>query len=107
MVGVGVDGQESMLARVCIINSYGNVVYDKFVKPRCAASFWCLRVPFSDWGGGGKRERVVDYRTWVSGVTKAHLEGDDGVFSIVGETFVPSFCSALCVCLPFCLSVSN
>jgi len=56
MVGVGVDGQESMLARVCIINSYGNVVYDKFVKPR---------------------ERVVDYRTWVSGVTKAHLEGDD------------------------------
>jgi hypothetical protein len=34
MVGVGIDGKESMLARVCIINSFGNVIYDKFVKPR-------------------------------------------------------------------------
>jgi hypothetical protein len=36
MVGVGIEGKESMLARVCIINSFGNVIYDKFVKPRYA-----------------------------------------------------------------------
>ncbi|ELR15226.1 exonuclease protein, putative [Acanthamoeba castellanii str. Neff] len=56
MVGVGIDGKESMLARVCIINSFGNVIYDKFVKPR---------------------EKVVDYRTWVSGVKKSDLTGSN------------------------------
>jgi RNA exonuclease 4 len=52
-VGVGPDGCNSALARVSIVNYYGNVVLDKFVKPK---------------------ERVTDWRTWVSGVTPKHLK---------------------------------
>lgn len=60
MVGVG-DGTESMLARVSIVNRHGNCVYDKYVKPR---------------------EKVVDYRTAVSGIRPEHLrDGED--FNIV------------------------
>mgnify|MGYP002378625937 CR=1 FL=1 len=51
-VGVGPEGAESALARVSIVNFYGHVVYDKFVKPR---------------------EKVTDWRTWVSGVTPKHM----------------------------------
>ncbi|KAA8909618.1 hypothetical protein TRICI_004453 [Trichomonascus ciferrii] len=52
-VGVGPDGCNSALARVSIVNYYGNVVLDKFVKPK---------------------ERVTDWRTWVSGVTAKHMK---------------------------------
>ncbi|XP_041347557.1 RNA exonuclease 4-like isoform X2 [Gigantopelta aegis] len=52
MVGVGEKGRESVLARVSIVNQYGNCVYDRYVKPQ---------------------ETVVDYRTFVSGVTRQHL----------------------------------
>ena len=62
MVGVGPEGKESALARIVIVNSYGNVIYDKYSKPL---------------------EPVVDYRTAVSGVTEAHLEN--------GEIFFPFF----------------
>lgn len=51
-VGVGPEGAESALARVSIVNFYGHTVLDKFVKPR---------------------ERVTDWRTWVSGVTPKHM----------------------------------
>lgn len=51
-VGVGNEGEESALARVSIVNFYGYLVYDKFVKPR---------------------ERVTDWRTWVSGVSPKHM----------------------------------
>ena len=34
MVGVGRDGTDSVLARVSIVNHFGNPVYDKFVAPR-------------------------------------------------------------------------
>lgn len=51
-VGVGPEGTESALARVSIVNFYGHTVFDKFVKPR---------------------ERVTDWRTWVSGVTPKHM----------------------------------
>ena len=51
-VGIGSDGQESALARVSVVNYFGHVLYDKFVKPR---------------------EKVTDWRTWVSGVTPAHM----------------------------------
>ena len=34
MVGVGADGVDSILARVSIVNHFGNVLYDKFVAPR-------------------------------------------------------------------------
>ena len=52
MVGVG-DGSENMLARVSIVNQYGEPVYDKFVKPK---------------------EEVIDYRTFVSGVRPQDLK---------------------------------
>lgn len=60
MVGIG-DGTESMIARVSIVNKYGDCVYDKYVKPR---------------------EPVVDYRTPVSGIRPEQLiNGDD--FNVV------------------------
>lgn len=34
MVGIGYDGSDHMLARVSIVNKFGDCVYDKFVKPR-------------------------------------------------------------------------
>jgi len=52
MVGVGVDGVDSILARVSIVNHFGNVLYDKFVSPR---------------------EKVTDYRTAVSGIRPEDL----------------------------------
>ncbi|XP_011694793.1 PREDICTED: RNA exonuclease 4 isoform X2 [Wasmannia auropunctata] len=60
MVGIG-DGTESMIARVSIVNKYGDCVYDKYVKPR---------------------EKVVDYRTAISGVRPEHLQSGES-FSVV------------------------
>ena len=34
MVGVGTEGVDSILARVSIVNHFGNPLYDKFVAPR-------------------------------------------------------------------------
>ncbi|XP_071445107.1 RNA exonuclease 4 isoform X2 [Hetaerina americana] len=63
MVGIH-DGKENMLARVSIVNSHGQTVYDTFVKPT---------------------EPVVDYRTAVSGVRSQDL--DKGVeFHIAQKT---------------------
>ncbi|KAI0090870.1 ribonuclease H-like domain-containing protein [Irpex rosettiformis] len=47
MVGVGLDGEESSLARVSVVNFYGVTVLDEFVR---------------------QREHVVDYRTEFSGI---------------------------------------
>ncbi|KAJ1933670.1 3'-5' exonuclease [Linderina macrospora] len=52
MVGAGFKGSRSMLARVSIVNYYGHVIMDTFVKPQ---------------------EQVTDYRTWVSGIRKSDL----------------------------------
>ncbi|KAK4705748.1 RNA exonuclease 4, partial [Phenoliferia sp. Uapishka_3] len=52
MVGVGPEGSESTLARVSIVNYHGVVMMDQFVRPR---------------------EKVTDYRTWVSGVREEDL----------------------------------
>jgi len=52
MVGVGIDGKESSLARVSIVDYDGAVVLDEFVE---------------------QRERVVDYRTQWSGVRPGDL----------------------------------
>ena len=54
MVGVGRDGYRSILARVSVVNSDGNLVYDTFVAPT---------------------REVTDYRTWVSGVRPKDLAG--------------------------------
>ena len=53
MVGAGDRGCISLLARVSIVNSHGHVLYDTFVKPK---------------------ERVTDYRTFVSGVRASDLK---------------------------------
>lgn len=64
MVGVGPEGKESVLARVSIVNFYGNVILDKFVLPR---------------------EKVVDYRTHVSGITKEILEDAEPFLDVQKE----------------------
>lgn len=57
MVGVDEGGKNDMLARVSLVNGFGDCIYDKFVKPM---------------------EPVVDYRTYVSGVRPKDLEnGED------------------------------
>ena len=53
MVGVGSDAKRHMLARVSIVNSHGRLVYDSFVAPQ---------------------EKVVDYRTHVSGIRPENLK---------------------------------
>ncbi|XP_013188951.2 uncharacterized protein LOC106133687 [Amyelois transitella] len=57
MVGIGYGGNDHMLARVSIVNKFGDCIYDKYVKAR---------------------EEVVDYRTEVSGIRKEDmLQGED------------------------------
>lgn len=56
MVGVGPEGIESTLARVSIVNYHGAVMLDRFVRPR---------------------EKVTDYRTWVSGVREEDLRNGE------------------------------
>ncbi|XP_014591614.3 RNA exonuclease 4 isoform X3 [Equus przewalskii] len=52
MVGVGPSREESIAARVSVVNQYGKCVYDKYVKPT---------------------QPVTDYRTAVSGIRPEHL----------------------------------
>lgn len=52
-VGIGKDGEESALARISIINYYGVVLLDTYVRPQ---------------------ERVTDWRTWVSGIQSYHMQ---------------------------------
>lgn len=54
MVGLGHLGSESALARVSLVNYHGHILLDTFVAPR---------------------ERVTDYRTWISGVREGDLIG--------------------------------
>lgn len=52
MVGVGPKGEDSIVARVSIVNQFGKCVYDKYVKPT---------------------EKVTDYRTAVSGIRPQNI----------------------------------
>merc|ERR550532_1636503 len=54
MVGVGHKGEDSILARISLVNHFGHCIYDKFVKPT---------------------EKVVDYRTPVSGIRPTDIAG--------------------------------
>ena len=56
MVGVGIN-DENVVARVSIVNHFGHCIYDKYVKPG---------------------ERVTNFRTYVSGIRKEHLENGKG-----------------------------
>ena len=51
-IGTNTNRQKSVLARATVVNEHLNVVYDTFVRPE---------------------EKVVDFRTWVSGVRPRHL----------------------------------
>ncbi|XP_053335276.1 RNA exonuclease 4 [Clarias gariepinus] len=63
MVGVGPGGEESILARVSIVNYFGKCVYDKYVKPT---------------------EKVTDYRTAVSGIRPDDIEHGEN-FKVVQQ----------------------
>ena len=52
MVGVGINGSESALARVSIVNFHGAAILDEFVRPK---------------------ERIVDYRTQWSGIREKDM----------------------------------
>ncbi|NXS09382.1 REXO4 exonuclease, partial [Neodrepanis coruscans] len=57
MVGVGPKGEDSIVARVSIVNQFGKCIYDKYVKPT---------------------EKVTDYRTAVSGIRPQNINtGED------------------------------
>lgn len=58
MVGVGPDGEESILARVSLVNHFGKCIYDKYVKPT---------------------EKVTDYRTAVSGIRPQDIQNGENV----------------------------
>ncbi|XP_059050373.1 uncharacterized protein LOC131845340 [Achroia grisella] len=61
MVGIGHGGNDNMLARVSLVNKFGDCIYDKYVKAR---------------------EEVTDYRTDISGVRREDLlNGED--FTVV------------------------
>ncbi|KAK2710138.1 hypothetical protein QYM36_013718 [Artemia franciscana] len=62
MVGVGIN-DENVVARVSIVNHFGHCIYDKYVKPG---------------------ERVTNFRTYVSGIRKEHLENAEE-FSVVQQ----------------------
>lgn len=52
MVGVSPQGNKSALGRVTLVNKWGNVIYDEFVRPV---------------------DRVVDFRTEISGIRPRDL----------------------------------
>ncbi|KAJ1616193.1 ribonuclease H-like domain-containing protein [Pavlovales sp. CCMP2436] len=64
MVGVGADGARSVLARVVVVNWDGQKVYDALVRPR---------------------ERVTDFRTWVTGITAKDLRKGRDFFEVQKE----------------------
>jgi hypothetical protein len=68
MVGVGPEGAESSLARVSIVNFYGAVQLDAFVR---------------------QRERVVDYRTEFSGIRASDMVNGTSSFILAGPRFKP------------------
>ena len=61
MVGVGLSGNKSVLARACLVNWDGNVIYDKFVRPS---------------------EYVTDFRTKYSGIRKEDFRKDSNAITL-------------------------
>ena len=57
MVGIGKNGNHSILARISIVNFFGDVLYDKLVKPR----------------NDPKCFKVTDFRSAITGITRRDL----------------------------------
>lgn len=64
MVGVGPDGEDSILARVSLVNQFGKCIYDKYVKPT---------------------EKVTDYRTHVSGIRPEDIKDGEDIATVRRE----------------------
>jgi DNA polymerase III epsilon subunit-like protein len=64
MVGVGPDGKRSALARIAIVNFYGTLLYESFVKPP---------------------ERITDFRTALTGISPAHLRSAKPLLEVLFE----------------------
>lgn len=77
MVGVGIEGKESSLARVSLVNYHGAIIMDEFVR---------------------QRERVIDYRTEFSGIRPSDMiNGRLKFFKPLFQTYhLPSVSEALC-----------
>lgn len=76
MVGVGHNGEDSILARVSLVNQFGKCIYDKFVKPT---------------------ERVTDYRTAVSGIRPADIKDGEAKRSGCRPAQMCTFFITVCV----------
>lgn len=63
-VGVGYAGKDNALARVSIVNQFGHVLLDEYVRPK---------------------ETITDYRTAFSGITPHHMRpgGPAKTFEVV------------------------
>lgn len=73
MVGVGgAENERSALARVSIVNYHGHLVLDTFVKPK---------------------EKVTDWRTWVSGVSAASMKDGACFSSFLYHIFLLMICT--------------
>jgi RNA exonuclease 4 len=70
MVGVGEDGVRSILARISLVDFYGNLLLDTFVKPT---------------------EPVTNYRTFVSGVRPHNLNSPAAMEFQVCRSLVQRF----------------
>ncbi|KAJ8404451.1 hypothetical protein AAFF_G00337180 [Aldrovandia affinis] len=64
MVGVGPEGEDSIVARVSLVNQFGKCIYDKYVKPT---------------------ERVTDYRTAVSGIRPQDITNGESMKTVQKE----------------------
>jgi hypothetical protein len=89
MVGIGASGKQSALARCCLIDFDGNVIFDEYVKP---PGF------------------VTDFRTKYSGIRKKDISGDH-VISLQEvrrkACCVPINRRMLHICTLFSVSVSS
>jgi RNA exonuclease 4 len=79
MVGAGPRGCRDMLARVSIVNTLGNVIYDKYVQPI---------------------EPVTDYRSFVSGIYPQHLTNYGVPFDVVQKEVSVLFAIVLLYLFP-------
>lgn len=70
MVGIGASGKQSALARCCLIDFDGNVIFDEYVKP---PGF------------------VTDFRTKYSGIRKKDISGDNAI-SLQEVCYMYTFC---------------